>query len=377
MKQEEYIGLDTIACLKGVLKELNVSKVFLVTGRKSFSACGAKALLDEILKNYHVCYFNEFQTNPKIEDINRGIEKFGTDNFDVVIAVGGGSVIDMAKMINFLSAYPLTPGGYKIKTRASGVTVRPLIAIPTTSGSGSEATSFAVLYIDRKKYSVDNKSILPDIVIIDSALTTSLPKYIAATTGMDALAQAIESYWNINSNDESKRFAMDAIELIINNLLIAVNCPSSATRLAMAKAANLAGKAINITRTTAPHAISYPLTSSFDISHGQAVSLTLSALLVFNTNVTEQDVLDKRGVSYVRETIGEICKSTGACDVNEAAEKIDELIHQIGLETRLSSLGLKKEDIETIVNGFNVDRAKNNPRLLTKEALREILNEIY
>ncbi len=379
MKQEEYIGLDTIAYLKGILKELNVSKVFLVTGRRSFSACGAKASLDEILKDYHVCYFNEFQTNPKIEDINRGIEKFGTDNFDVVIAVGGGTVIDMGKLVSFFAANDLEPVEYLNSTKINIKKPKPLIAIPTTAGSGSEATSFAVLYIDKEKYSVDNKFILPNVAIIDAGLTISLPKYVTATTGIDALCQAVESYWNTNSNDESKGFAQEAIGLVINNLVTAVHGASSSARLAMAKAANLAGKAINITKTTAAHSISYPLTSYFGISHGHAVGLALSSLLFFNAEVAEQDVVDSRGVEYVKETINKLCTMLGVQTIQGAKQRIDAIISECGLQTRLSQLGVNStEDIETIIaNGFNPDRVTNNPRRVTKRDLRKILEMIY
>ena len=147
----------------------------------------------------------------------------------------------------------------------------------------------------------------------------------------------------------------------------------------MAEAAHLAGKAINITKTTAAHSISYPLTLYFGIPHGQAVGVTLSSLLVFNANVADKDVLDKRGVRYVKEAIDEICKLLGTSSVSDAKEKIDVIIREIGLKRRLSGLELrKKEDIETIVaNGLNLDRVKNNPRMLTRDALRGILEEIY
>jgi alcohol dehydrogenase class IV len=220
---------------------------------------------------------------------------------------------------------------------------------------------------------------LPRIAIVDANLTMSLPKYTTAVSGLDALSQAVESYWSIHSTTDSKQFASDAIELITANLPVTVKNPDADSRGRMAEAAHLAGKAINITKTTAAHSISYPLTSYFGIPHGQAVGVTLPSLLVFNANVTDKDVLDKRGARYVRETIDEICKLLGASGVSDAREKIDSIIREVGLETRLSLLGLRnREDIETIVaNGFDPDRVKNNPRMLTKETLRGILEEIY
>jgi len=195
---------------------------------------------------------------------------------------------------------------------------------------------------------------------------------------MDALSQAIESYWSINANDESKKFAREAIELIISNLITAVNEPNISARLTMAKAANLAGKAINITRTTASHAVSYPLTSYFGIPHGHAVALTLPAMLEYNAGVNDDDVLDPRGCKYVQKTINEITCLCGKNDAAAAKQAISDLMQTAGLETRLSRLGVNtQKDTETIINNsFNSGRAKNNPRRLTKKALRAILEQI-
>lgn len=380
MTQKEYIGFDSIVCLRQVLAELGSKRIFLVTGKGSYSACGAKTSLDNLLKDYEIRRFCEFTVNPKIEDIERGINIFRAAECDTVITVGGGSTIDMAKAINFLATHRLTFGKYEVGINTSEATGKPLIAIPTTSGSGSEATCFAVVYTNREKFSIDSNELLPNIAIVDAGLTMSLPARITAVSGIDTLSQAIESYWCIHSNDESKSYARRSIELVLSNLVTAVKNPDSDFRAGMAQAAHLAGKAINITRTTAAHSISYPLTLYFGIPHGQAVGLTLSSLLVFNANVTEQDVLDNRGVKYVREAIDEICKLLGTSSVADAGKKIDEIIRETGLETHLSLLGLrnKKEDIETVVaNGFSPDRVKNNPRKLTQDALRGILEAIY
>ncbi|MCK4784318.1 MAG: iron-containing alcohol dehydrogenase, partial [Desulfobacteraceae bacterium] len=214
---------------------------------------------------------------------------------------------------------------------------------------------------------------------VDAKLTMSLPVYTTAVSGLDAFSQAVESYWSIHSTYQSKQFASDAIKLTMGNLPSAVNNPTAEARLKMAKAAHLAGKAINITRTTAAHSISYPLTSHFGVSHGQAVGITLSSLLVFNADVSDEDVLDKRGADYVRQTIDQICKLLDSSNPSDAKKRIDLLVNQIGLQTKLSKLGLKdKQDVELIIsNGFDPNRVKNNPRELTERALRDILQQIY
>lgn len=376
--QKEYIGLDSISNLKKILNKHKPKNIFLVTGKKSYTICGAKPILDIILKNYKAVHFYDFQTNPKLSDIVKGIGIFKKNNCDFVIAVGGGSVIDMAKSINIFAANPIKPADFFNLKKSLKLKGKTLVAIPTTSGTGSEATSFAVVYLGKDKHSVESYNMLPDYAIVDPQFTISLPKNITASTSMDAFSQAIESYWSNNSTDESKIYSKEAIKLIFQNLRNFVNKPSEKSRLEMAKAAHLAGKAINISKTTACHAISYPITSYFNVPHGHAVALTLAQMLVYNSQVTEKDILDGRGVDYVKGVIREIVALLESKDAEEAGKKINSFMKEIGLATRLGELGIKTDmDIEIIIkNGFNPYRVKNNPRELTESALRRILNDI-
>ncbi|MBN4049057.1 phosphonoacetaldehyde reductase [archaeon AH-315-M20] len=380
MKQREYLGFNSIDNLKPILDKHNPKNIFLVTGRKSYETCGAKSILDITLQPYKVTHFYDFEVNPKIKDVEKGIKNFRENECDFVIAVGGGSALDIAKAINLFSnneesvllTYTKNPENIKNKGK-------PLVAIPTTSGSGSEATRFAVLYKDKTKCSFAHVFILPDYAIVDPQFTINLPKYITACTGMDAFSQAVESYWSTNLTDESKEYARKAIKLIIENLQDAVNNPNEKSREAMAKAAHLAGKAINISFTTSCHAIAPPITSYFGVPHGHAVALTLAQMLIYNSQVTEDDLLDKRGLDYVKNTINELVALIGARTVEEAGKKIKGLMEDIGLITRLSELGIKtNEDVDLIIrDSFNPNRLKSNPRLLTKEALRkDILSKI-
>lgn len=378
MAQKEYFGFNSINNLKNVLSKHNPKNIFLVTGKASYEKSGAKSIIEEFLKDYNVTHFCDFETNPKLEDIEKGLKLFKEKKCNFVVAVGGGTVMDIAKSVNILAANSGSPVEYVKGIKKIQNKGKTLVAIPTTSGSGSEATRFAVVYIDKTKYSLEHEFMLPDYAIVDPQFTMTLPKGITASTGMDALSQAIESYWCVNSTDESKAYAREAVRLVISNLSNAVNKPSRTSRELMAKAAHLAGKAINITRSTAPHAISYPITSYFNVPHGHAVALTLSSILLYNSHVTEEDLLDKRGVDYVKKVINEIAKLLGAKTSEEASEKITALMKELGLSTRLSELGIDTDDkIEIIIkNGFNPERVRNNPRKLTEEALRRILEEI-
>lgn len=378
MPQKEYLGFGLVKNLNKILEKCKPKKIFLVTGQNSYIKSGAKYILDDYLKNYDFIHFNDFEENPKLNDIEKGVSIFKKNKCDFVIAVGGGSAMDIAKSINALAANSGKPIEYIKNNKKIIKKGRVLVAIPTTSGSGSEATKFAVVYIDKTKYSLDNEIMLPDYAIVDPQFTISLPKNITASTGMDALSQGVESYWSVNSTNESKKYAKEAIKLVINHLPIAVNNPDKKSRANMAKAAHLAGKAINISKTTACHAISYPITSYFNVPHGHAVALTLGEMLVYNSNIVEEDVLDKRGVNYVKKTIKEIINLLESNTAQYARTKIKNLMKEIGLSNNLHDLKIKtNNNINVIIkNGFNPYRVKNNPRELTESALRKILHNI-
>ena len=375
MNQKEYVGTGSIDNLGDILNELQAAKVFLICGKKSFSDCGAEAHINKI-KNVQFIRFSDFETNPKIEDVNKGLQLFKQNRADAIIAIGGGSAIDMAKLIRYFSMGNQNEVSIEDITNYTAIDNKkaqpPFIVIPTTAGSGSEATSFAVLYADKVKYSVADNSILPDIVIIDPLLSMSLSSYNTAVTGMDALCHAVESYWSINSTDESKEYARKSITVILNTLPDTVHAPSVETRLRMAEAANLAGKAINISKTTAAHAVSYTLTSYFSIPHGLAVSLLLPDLLVYNSGITEKDIVDSRGVNYVKQTIDEINKLFGEKNSQNTKIVLEQFINKLGLSTSLSAYNVNYDDIDIIVENINSERLNNNPRKVEKDDLRKI-----
>jgi alcohol dehydrogenase class IV len=375
--QKEYIGVGSIYRCKGILREKSIRKVLLVTGKGSYEKSGAKYHLEKVLKGYKVYRYSNFSNNPNVKDIERGISLFRRFTFDLVIAVGGGSVIDTAKLLNFFIPNNQNPRQFVKNKTMKLYKNNPLIAVPTTSGSGSESTHFAVLYIDKIKQSIAHETILPDISIVDPKLTYSLPSKSTAISGMDALSQAIESYWSVNSNNLSKSYARKAIQVILRNLEGAVNTPSKETRYNMSLAAHLAGKAINITKTTAPHAVSYPLTVFFKIPHGHAVALTIGSFCTYNYEVTEKDINDGRGYKYVRKAIGEIIKIFGLNNIYDVKKKIRLLMKNIGLETRLEKLGIDAEEkVNKVVRNINPQRMKNNPRDISSPRLKKMLNSI-
>ena len=161
--------------------------------------------------------------------------------------------------------------------------------------------------------------------------------------------------------------------MILHNLLIAVKNPTEETRLSMARASNLAGKAINLTKTTAPHAISYPLTYFFGIPHGHAVSLTLGEFFIFNSSVDKSNVTTLNRLDDYPKKFSELLDVLGVADPLSAKQKITKLMLDLDLETKFSMFNITTKDIPLILNNVNIERLDNNPRKISREELESIL----
>ena len=319
MAQIEHIGAGSIGRLADILAALAPRRVFLVSGKSSFADSGAAPHVMRATAGMDVLHFTDFGRLPLHEDIQKGIEVYQVFSPDVVVAVGGGHVIDVAKAINHYTAK------------------RPLVAIPTTAGSGSQATRFAVIYKDGQKASLESDDILPAFAIVDSALAASLPAQVAAASALDALCQSVESLWSRGATAESRGYADRALELLVPNIVAAVERRDPAALEVVAKAAHLAGKAINISKTTACHAFSYGLTYRFGVPHGMAVAVFLPAVWRHND-------------------------FTHAISL----EELEDLLKRFGITT-LSRFGVSAGDIESLAAQVNTERLGNNPRPFSDE----------
>ncbi len=412
-----FFGRDSVEVLPELLAQLGAGSVFLVTGNESYEKCGARDALERLLASgdggvpevpgvpelpgIKADRFYDFSTNPNLDDLRRGIAQFRKGVFQAVLAIGGGSVIDMAKLINIFS-FQEDDDVVNYLNGRSALTHKclPLIAIPTTAGTGSEATRFAVLYYRGVKYSVDSDAMLPRYTILDPSFLHNTPPQVAAAAGIDALAQAIEAYWSVNSTAESAHYSRQAIKLLYDNLEKAVcalndSVPGNGVPDAeaqdnglpdaealdkrvpdeeitdaealenMLKGAHLAGKAINITFTTGPHAVSYIITSTYNIPHGHAVGLTLGDFLVFNEKVRKDDCNDPRGAEHVKKVIKEIISMCGVQDAYSFRAEWAKLMNAVGLSVRIRDFGIREEDVNYILQNINYSRMKNNPRHIT------------
>ena len=378
-EQQHYQGDDGWAKIAEYLDAVSARNILLVTGNSTYRASGAEQSLEPVLREKEVTHLTCFHTNPRVEDVSQLLNQIDNkESYQAIIAVGGGSVIDTAKLLKAFWINPPSLDEYlgSEDIRELRPAALPLIAIPSTAGSGSEATRFAVVYKNKKKYSVEHDDLLPNFSVVIPSLLASVPPHIAASSGMDALCQGIESYWSIHSTDKSRKFAAEAITLAWNWIEKAVNerCPDALNH--MAKASHLAGCAINITKTTAPHAVSYPMTSYFGITHGHAVGLLTARFLTFNEGVTEEDCLDARGPEWVKKRLHEINIKLGVITGDQASDTLSKKVTSLGLEASFSQLGIKtQDDIELIIeNGFDPERVKNNPRAINASSMRRLIS---
>lgn len=297
--------------------------------------------------------FSGFKPNPDQESVTEGVELFQSEKCDSIVAVGGGSAMDVAKCVKLHAAK-----------------FRPFLAVPTTAGTGSEATRFAVIYKDGVKQSVTDNAMIPDAVLMDPSVLDSLPEYQRKATAMDAFCHAVESFWSVNSTQESKEYSRKALRLLLDNLDRYIGNDSSVNGL-MLEAANMAGRAINITQTTAGHAMCYKLTSLYGISHGHAAAICVTKLWPYMLEHTS-DCADPRGEDFLKGTFEELAAAMDCGAASEAPEKFSGVLAKLGLTAPTPKCG----DIDVLVSSVNPDRLRNTPVALDDKAIRGLYEKI-
>ena len=365
MKIESYTKISEY------LSNKKFKNIFLITGKNSYYKSGANKVCENLFKSKNVFTYFKNEFTPKFHEI-KVIQKL-IENFEpnLILAIGGGTVIDYAKCVNCLNKkikeidiISNTPH-YEKKTE--------LCAIPTTAGSGAEVTENAVLYINEIKYSVENKLIKPDKYFLVPEFVVGSDKKLKASSGFDAIAQAIESIISLRANEVSLNFSKKSLSYSLKNFESYYDKPDLLNANQMCLAANLSGKAISITKTTAPHAISYPFTSHFNISHGHAVSLTLSKFLKFNfINLKRAE-----NPSLLKNKFDLIFNIFNAKSITELCNYLESLKKRMNMESNLKKLNINlTNDIDKIISGINMKRLKNNPIEISIDDIKKILKEL-
>ena len=354
--QKTLRGRDSLKKIAELMEKLGVRHPMIVGGTLTGTLLRkAPALLDSPV-------FSAFHPNPDLQDAQAGLEEYRRAGCDGLISIGGGSAIDTAKCIQALlivgniedARFNRWPEG-----KVSGV---PHIAIPGTAGTGSEATQFAVAYWEGKKLSLNHPALLPDGVVLDASLLESLPDYHRKSCALDALAQGIESYWCRNATGDSRVHAYLAILGVLDNLKAYLKGDPHAAE-EMLDASYQSGKAIQITRTTAPHAMSYMLTKKMGLAHGHACMMTLPALWEMMADDPE-----------MKELLADLSAKMRLGDPLMAPRLLRGMMYD--LDMKIPDMP-DDETLDELARSANPERLGNHPTKLTAADVREAYRRAF
>lgn len=357
-------GIDS---LNEALKDS--SKVLLVCD-SSFPFLSIKDDIERMEMPYLL--FDQFTPNPLYQDVCKGVDLFQNSKCDTILAVGGGSSLDVAKCIKLYCQ--MEKGKLYLEQEYKDTGVK-LVAMPTTAGTGSESTRYAVIYFEGRKQSVTHESIIPNIAILEPKVLKTLPLYQKKCTMMDALCQGIESWWSVNSTDESKEYSKTAIELIMANWRKYIYENDDDAAINIMNAANFGGRAINIAQTTAAHAMSYKITSLYNLPHGHAVALCLPGIWDYMIGHAD-GCIDSRGKEYVEDVFESISFSIGVHSAEEAIRVIRNMMKEMELKTP-SFMDDAEAELDILCNSVNPIRLKNNPIQLDHDAIYYLYRQAF
>lgn len=316
-----------------------------------------------------VGYFSEIEPNPSCESVDAAAEKARELKADCIIGLGGGSAMDVSKIVSCLvtnegSIYDYYSGGTKQLSPRKAL----LMLIPTTAGTGSEVTNVGVF--TNKKIGIKMPFVTDlfwaDYAMIDPELTYTLPASVTASTGMDAFCHGIEAYWNKESQPMCDMLAMGALKLVLENIKKAYDCPDDrAARGNMILASLIAGVAFSQTRTTGIHAISFPLTTEYKQSHGNACSITLPAFI----RISKEQAEDK---------VTTLAAYLGYESIDALADAVEALMVSMDMPVRLSQIGVKEDELQHITAvGLGAAIIQLTPAVMNEETVYALLKSIY
>lgn len=356
-------ALDRLIELSGLRRPM------LVVDRRAVSA----AQLDEQVRDasrWEGGVFEEIRPNPTYELAVQAMAVAKRFDADGLIAVGGGSCIDLAKAV---AVGLRRDDGLDGLGRGAWVVqgAMPIIAAPTTAGSGSQATAFGVLYKDGRKWSLEHAELRPRGVVLDVRFIRTLPSRLSAVSAMDALCQCVESIWACRATEASKEYAREGGRLMVASIVqAAIKRDVNACRAIM-HGAHLSGCAINISRTTAAHAFSYGLTRRFGLPHGLAVALSLGWVSRWNAGVDASSCTHPAGAQAARIAVLEAAQLL-AVEPEAVDEAIASLLAELGLPMSMEAAGVPLEGLRALAEAMDPIRLSNNPRRLEpSDVLRE------
>lgn len=377
MPHAVYGGENSLENITSILKASQVKRVALFTD-KGVEDCGLLSLAEEAIKAAEAEYYvlNDLPAEPAYTAVQKLVDQFKASGADMIVACGGGSVMDAAKLASIL-----VTNDYGVKEllddpgRARKCV--PIILIPTTAGTGAEVTPNAIVGVPEKelKIGIVNENMIADYVILDARMIKNLPRKIAAATGVDALAHCIECYTSNKANTFSDLYALEGLDLIFNNIISACDDPEAMeAKNRMQIAAYYGGLAITASGTTAVHALSYPLGGKYHISHGVSNAIMLAPVMRFNEPVCRE----KFAAIYDR------CVHTGnSCTTVEEKSAyilawMEKIVKELDIPADLKAFGVTAKDLDGLVEaGMQVQRLLvNNMREVTPNDARALYQEI-
>lgn len=364
--------VNSLDDIEKFISDKSFKKIFVLSGKKSFVTSGAENFFKKIIKDKDIKFFYKQSEVPVLDELIKIIREIRNYKPDLLLAVGGGTVIDYAKIANVVDLRPdlaelIVNYSYPFKEKFTN-----LVVIPTTAGSGAEITSNAVIYVDKIKHSFESELLIPNNYFLIPEFLISAPNKIKASAGFDAIAQALESLVSKKSNNQSVDYASKSLKISTNSYISFLKNPNMKNATEMSIASNLAGKAISISKTTAPHATSYPFTSLFNISHGHAVSLFFEKFFKFN-----YDNKDKSETSFdLKKRFDLIFDIFDASNINDFNSKISSIKKEANLEDDIKKLNINIEkNSESIIKGINLLRLGNNPVKIDEIDIRQIIKQ--
>ena len=364
--------ISSLDDIKKFINDKSFKKIFVLCGKNSFKTSGAEDYFKKALKDKDIKIFYKVSELPVFNELLEIIKSLRDFKPDLILAVGGGAVMDYAKIANVAEirddlvdliinySYPYNKKYAK------------LAAIPTTAGSGAEVTSNAVIYVSGIKYSFESELLIPDNFFLIPEFLMSAPNKIKSTAGFDAIAQALESIISKKSDNRSLEYATKSLKVSISSFISFLQQPNLKNAAEMSIASNLAGKAIGISKTTLPHAASYPFTSLFNISHGHAVSLFFEDFFKFNFIN-----LEKSETSFdLKKRFDLIFDLFDVENIDNFNLKITQIKKQANLEDDLIKLNIDiKKNADNILKGINLLRLGNNPVKIGAKDIYKIISK--
>lgn len=334
--------------LENISKYINGRKTLLITSQGFVK----RGLVDKIkfLSTSIIDIFTDVKSHPEFKDLEVAYNTIHQKEFELILAIGGGSVLDAAK---YFSVYNETKKASFVTSIIKGKIEKkdyrtiPIISVPTTAGTGSEITPWATIWDmeEKKKYSLHLPELFSQVAIYDPTLTLSVPKDITTQTGLDTLSHALESIWNKNANPITVNYAIKSVKLVMKYLPLLVNdLKNLEYRIEILRACMYAGLAFSNTQTAIAHAMSYYITANHGVPHGIACSFTLPMLI--DNVIGKYEFVDKA----LLEIFGEL-----------SSKKIKKLFEELGISTEFESYGINEEKIEYFKDSLlNTQRATNS-----------------